>query len=61
MYRVLWARYDEVVDFADFDSEHEAEIVFDFITGIFDTNYAKMFRRNDTNGWKVCNEYGEMP
>jgi hypothetical protein len=59
MFRVVWRRDDGNVGFDDFDSEHEACIVFDFVVKVFDTCYASLTRRNDTNGWLTCSEYGE--
>jgi hypothetical protein len=59
MFRVQCRRYNGVIIFDDFDSVHEAEIVFDFVIGIFDTDYAVLKQTDGGRGWETLDEYGE--
>ena len=59
MFRLAWRRDNGCISTDHFDNSNDAEVVFDFVTRIFDTEWACLLKRNDTNGWDAWCEFGE--
>jgi hypothetical protein len=59
MYRVIWCRDDGCAGNADFDNNHDAQVVFDFVVGMFDTDYATLSYWSGDKGWLRRDTFGD--